>query len=102
MNIHEHQAKALLATYGLPVAKGVAIFKPEEAEAAAAVSHPNVMAVLDVDRTPNGLPYLVCEYLEGIDLSEYLKRVGKLDVATVMAAMKKFNIDPSKPNPVTQ
>src|SRR5882757_10669237 len=34
MNIHEHQAKALLKTYGLPVAAGVAIFKPEEAEAA--------------------------------------------------------------------
>jgi succinyl-CoA synthetase beta subunit len=35
MNIHEHQAKALLKSYGLPVAEGVAIFKPEEAEAAA-------------------------------------------------------------------
>src|SRR5262245_37013470 len=35
MNIHEHQAKALLKSYGLPVAAGVAIFKPEEAEAAA-------------------------------------------------------------------
>ena len=35
MNIHEHQAKALLATYGLPVAKGVAIFTADEAEAAA-------------------------------------------------------------------
>ena len=35
MNIHEHQAKALLKTYGVPVASGVAIFKPEEAEAAA-------------------------------------------------------------------
>ncbi|HEY9011214.1 MAG TPA: ADP-forming succinate--CoA ligase subunit beta [Devosia sp.] len=35
MNIHEHQAKALLKGYGLPVASGVAIFKPEEAEAAA-------------------------------------------------------------------
>jgi succinyl-CoA synthetase beta subunit len=35
MNIHEHQAKALLATYGLPVAKGVAIFAASEAEAAA-------------------------------------------------------------------
>jgi succinyl-CoA synthetase beta subunit len=35
MNIHEHQAKALLKTYGLPVASGVAIFKPSEAEAAA-------------------------------------------------------------------
>jgi succinyl-CoA synthetase beta subunit len=36
MNIHEHQAKALLKTYGLPVADGVAIFSPAEAEAAAA------------------------------------------------------------------
>ncbi|MDP1731694.1 MAG: ADP-forming succinate--CoA ligase subunit beta [Devosia sp.] len=35
MNIHEHQAKALLATYGLPIAKGVAIFSASEAEAAA-------------------------------------------------------------------
>jgi succinyl-CoA synthetase beta subunit len=35
MNIHEHQAKALLKDYGLPVAAGVAIFKPEEAAAAA-------------------------------------------------------------------
>jgi succinyl-CoA synthetase beta subunit len=35
LNIHEHQAKALLKSYGLPVASGVAIFKPEEAEAAA-------------------------------------------------------------------
>ncbi|HVY51146.1 MAG TPA: ADP-forming succinate--CoA ligase subunit beta [Devosia sp.] len=35
MNIHEHQAKALLKTYGLPVAEGVAIFSPGEAEAAA-------------------------------------------------------------------
>jgi succinyl-CoA synthetase beta subunit len=35
MNIHEHQAKALLATYGLPVAKGVAIFSAEDAATAA-------------------------------------------------------------------
>ncbi len=35
MNIHEHQAKALLKTYGLPVAAGVAIYRADEAEAAA-------------------------------------------------------------------
>jgi succinyl-CoA synthetase beta subunit len=35
MNIHEHQAKALLATYGVPVARGVAIFSPDEAAKAA-------------------------------------------------------------------
>ncbi|WP_455874038.1 ADP-forming succinate--CoA ligase subunit beta [Rhizobium yanglingense] len=35
MNIHEYQAKALLKSYGAPVAEGVAVFKAEEAEAAA-------------------------------------------------------------------
>jgi len=35
MNIHEHQAKALLKDYGAPVASGVAIFSADEAEAAA-------------------------------------------------------------------
>ena len=35
MNIHEHQAKALLKQYGAPVAAGVAIFSANEVEAAA-------------------------------------------------------------------
>ena len=35
MNIHEYQAKALLKSFGAPVAEGVAIFSPDEAEAAA-------------------------------------------------------------------
>jgi len=35
MNIHEYQAKALLKSYGAPVADGVAIFTADEAEAAA-------------------------------------------------------------------
>ncbi|MEK1933321.1 MAG: ADP-forming succinate--CoA ligase subunit beta [Pararhizobium sp.] len=35
MNIHEYQAKALLKTFGAPVAEGVAIFSADEAEAAA-------------------------------------------------------------------
>jgi succinyl-CoA synthetase beta subunit len=35
MNIHEYQGKQLLKSFGAPVAEGVAIFKPDEAEAAA-------------------------------------------------------------------
>ncbi len=50
-----------------------------EAEAAAAISHPNVMAVLDVGVAPNGMPYIVCEYLDGIDLADHLKRVTRLE-----------------------
>ncbi|MCC0012435.1 MAG: ADP-forming succinate--CoA ligase subunit beta [Rhodobiaceae bacterium] len=35
MNIHEYQAKAVLKSYGAPVAAGVPVFSAEEAEAAA-------------------------------------------------------------------
>ncbi|RUW45167.1 succinate--CoA ligase subunit beta, partial [Mesorhizobium sp. M1A.F.Ca.ET.072.01.1.1] len=35
MNIHEYQAKALLKSFGAPVASGVPVFKASEAEAAA-------------------------------------------------------------------
>jgi len=35
MNIHEHQAKAVLKSFGAPVAEGVAIFSAEDAAAAA-------------------------------------------------------------------
>src|SRR5438445_8737417 len=36
MNIHEYQGKALLKSFGAPVAEGVPVFKASEAEAAAA------------------------------------------------------------------
>lgn len=55
-----------------------------EAETAASISHPNVVAVYDVDCSPHGLPYLVSEYLEGIDLGQHLKQVGKLDLMTAI------------------
>jgi succinyl-CoA synthetase beta subunit len=35
MNIHEYQAKALLNEFGVPISRGVPVFKPEDAEAAA-------------------------------------------------------------------
>jgi succinyl-CoA synthetase beta subunit len=35
MNIHEYQAKALLAEFGVPISKGMPVLKAEDAEAAA-------------------------------------------------------------------
>lgn len=61
-----------------------------EAEAAAAVSHPNVLTVFDVARTPAGLPYLVCEFLDGIDLSQHLKAVGTLEVSSAFPIMRQI------------
>jgi len=61
-------------------AEVVARFR-REAEAAACVTHPNVIGVVDVDVTPDGYSYLVCEYLAGIDLADELITRGRLSVA---------------------
>jgi serine/threonine-protein kinase len=55
-----------------------------EAETAASICHPNVVAVYDVDRTPQGLSYLVTEYLEGLDLGQHLKQQKKLGLPTAV------------------
>ncbi len=53
-----------------------------EAEAAASVSHPNAVGVYDVALTPQGWPYLVCDFLEGVDFSEHLKDHAPLRPST--------------------
>lgn len=50
-----------------------------EAQAAAALLHPNVVSVYDVNET-NGVYYIVMEYVEGITLKQYIDRNGKLPV----------------------
>jgi serine/threonine protein kinase len=61
-----------------------------EAEAAAAITHPNVVAVLDIDVTPRGMPYLVCEYMEGIDLADHLHEVKRLDVLDALSVTRQL------------
>jgi serine/threonine protein kinase len=61
-----------------------------EAESAAVISHPNVVTVLDVDVTPRGMPYMVCEFLEGIDLADHLKDVQRLDVIDAVSITRQL------------
>ncbi|MBE7485236.1 MAG: serine/threonine protein kinase [Polyangiaceae bacterium] len=49
-----------------------------EADAAASISHPNVVAVQDFGYAEDGRPYLVCEYLEGKNLGDVIKERGML------------------------
>jgi serine/threonine-protein kinase len=49
-----------------------------EAEASSVLTHPNVVDVCDVNRTPDGRPYIVAELLEGEDLGHYLEKHGRL------------------------
>ena len=50
-----------------------------EAQAAAALLHPNVVSVYDVNET-GGVYYIVMEYVEGITLKQYIERNGRIPV----------------------
>jgi len=51
-----------------------------EAKALARLSHPNIVGVYDYGRTPDGLAYLVMEYVHGLNLREAMQSM-KFDVA---------------------
>lgn len=52
-----------------------------EAKAAGRLEHPNVGAVTDLGRAPDGSPFLVLEFLRGMDCARLLKKSGPLTVS---------------------
>lgn len=55
-----------------------------EAESASSIGHPNVIDVYDVHKTPEGVPYIVGEFLEGHEFGEQLEGQGRVDVPTAV------------------
>lgn len=60
-----------------------------EAEAASALSHPNIVGVYDVNATRDGRPYIVGELLEGVELGAYLDQVSKLPVESAVRVVRQ-------------
>jgi serine/threonine-protein kinase len=56
-----------------------------EARAAATIESPNVAKVMDVDVTPEGVPYMVIEFLEGHDLAAELENKLQLPIQEAVA-----------------
>jgi len=55
-----------------------------EAESASSIGHPNVIDVYDVHKTPEGVPYIVGEFLEGHEFGGQLEDQGRVDVPTAV------------------
>lgn len=51
----------------------------QEAQASVRIRSPHVARVLDVGELEGGAPYIVMEYLDGIDLDHEIERLTKLD-----------------------
>ncbi|HET6146951.1 MAG TPA: serine/threonine-protein kinase [Polyangia bacterium] len=49
-----------------------------EARAANAIRHPNIIDIIDVGRLPSGIPYLMMEFLDGVSLLKRIQQVGQM------------------------
>ena len=65
----------------------VARFK-REAEIAAKLNHPNIVGVIDYNVAPDGMPYLVLDYLEGETLAQRIAR-GPMALDQVLSIVRQ-------------
>ncbi|MBN2193324.1 MAG: protein kinase [Polyangiaceae bacterium] len=56
-----------------------------EALAAGALESENIAAVVDFGQTPEGVSYIVMEFLEGQDLASFLEHAGRLSVTRAVS-----------------
>jgi serine/threonine protein kinase len=57
-----------------------------EALAANAIGHPNIIDIIDAGRLPqSGTPYLMMEFLDGESLAQRIRHVGRIPIAEALA-----------------
>jgi serine/threonine protein kinase len=79
-------AVKILAENYLANRKVVARFG-REARAASSVQHAGIVEILDQDKTDDGVPFLVMEFLEGESVGERIRKLGKLTQDEALAIM---------------
>jgi len=82
------QQVAIKVLRGFPTEDGMRRLR-QERRILAELDHPNIARLLDGGETPEGQPYLVMEYVEGVPLAEWLAR-APADAAPRLALFDKL------------
>ena len=79
----------LLNSDDLQEGEAIARFE-REAQSAASIQHPNTVSVTDFGETPEGVFYLVMEYVEGETLHRLLRREGTLSIRRAVKLLRQI------------
>lgn len=79
----------ILSDEDLQEGEAIARFE-REARAAASIRHPNVVDVTDFGKSPDGVFFLVMEYVEGETLYQLLRREGTLNIQRTAALLRQI------------
>ncbi len=61
-----------------------------EAKAVNLIGHPNIVDISDFSHLPDGRPFIIMEFLDGVSLEEYLEERGALSVPETLGFLKQI------------
>ncbi len=79
---HFEQTAAVKFLHGIPSAKALE-YLARERQILAGLAHPNIARLYDGGATPQGQPYLVMEYIEGVSIDRYARNAQLSRAATL-------------------
>ncbi|MBT6157761.1 MAG: serine/threonine protein kinase [Planctomycetaceae bacterium] len=86
-SLHRHVALKVLRTESLTDEVHLERFR-REAEAAGGLSHPNIVQVFTIGEA-DGVHYIAQEYVQGLNLREFLQKKGPPDVGVALHILKQ-------------
>ena len=89
LRLNKRVAIKLLSRHLATNEEALARFR-REAEVTSQLGHPHIVQVFDFGTAPSGEPYLVMEHLDGEDLDQRFRRLGRLRLADAVNIVKQI------------
>jgi serine/threonine-protein kinase len=90
LRLNKRVAIKLLSRHLATNEEALARFR-REAEVTSQLGHPHIVQVFDFGTAPTGEPYLVMEHLDGEDLDQRIRRLGRLRLEDTVNIVKQIS-----------